>query len=609
MRARLLVESGNATPQDSLLLGSEAFTLGRNKGNHLILGNTHASRHHAEIYREKGSWFLRDLGGVNGTFINDRYVKGAIHPLPSEGAIRICDIVLRFIVEPSERPTDELPIPKPLSDEANTPPPSDNLADHHPTPLEPDEMTSLLGFMDASLRESTPSGVIQLALETVHHRLRATIAGFLSLEQDDPLPKMVVPMKSKVDIHLSRKLTQCVAQTGKRAWLSDTQSTDVQTDSVISYQDALVVPIQGGTVPLGALHVYRNGLNFTAREVRYCEALSGHLGRCLHILRSQRALEADNSRLRVHTSTGDSDLIGESPPMKLLKQQIRKLADGPKILLFCGESGSGKELIALAVHRQSKRREGPLVPVNCAAILASMPESELFGHVKGAFTGADRAHDGYFAQADMGTLFLDEIGELSEECQAKLLRVLDQGTFRPIGARQEQRADVRILAATNRDLKRECQEGRFRQDLFFRLGVGIQVAPLRERREDIPALVAHFLTRLSVEYRRPVQLADEAMERLKDYPWPGNIRQLRSVLEYAVAMSDGPIIRVDELHLFAESSLSTPKAPTLNLEELEKGAIRQALDQAQGTITQAAKLLGIHRDTLMAKMKKYDIEK
>jgi Nif-specific regulatory protein len=238
-----------------------------------------------------------------------------------------------------------------------------------------------------------------------------------------------------------------------------------------------------------------------------------------------------------------------------------------------------------------------------------MPEAELFGHCKGAFTGADRDHPGFFQQADMGTLFLDEIGELSEECQAKLLRVLDSGCFRPVGAKGEQKADVRILAATNRDLKRECTEGRFRKDLFFRLGVEIRVPPLRQRCEDIPALVEHFLSRLAVEYRRNVRLTDDALRRLKEYHWPGNVRQLRSVLEHAVAMCDGSTVDADELHLAADGPVSTPDGLTLNLEELEAWAIRQALRRTGGTLAQAARLLGIHRDTLRLKMKDKGIDK
>jgi DNA-binding NtrC family response regulator len=246
------------------------------------------------------------------------------------------------------------------------------------------------------------------------------------------------------------------------------------------------------------------------------------------------------------------------------------------------------------------------VPVNCAAITASMPESELFGHKKGAFTGATRDHNGFFLQADMGTLFLDEIGELSLEIQAKLLRALETKKFRPVGGSAEVKADVRILAATNRDLEREAREGNFRKDLLYRLKIStVEVPPLREHPEDIPELAAHFLAHLNAEYRRRVTLSAAALARLGSYSWPGNVRQLRSVLEAAVAMaSPGGTIHPADLHLEAEPSAPAGGPPCLNLEELETWAIRAALDQTGGNKTQAARILGIHRDTLITKLKK-----
>jgi Nif-specific regulatory protein len=249
------------------------------------------------------------------------------------------------------------------------------------------------------------------------------------------------------------------------------------------------------------------------------------------------------------------------------------------------------------------------VTVNCAAIPSSLLEAELFGHRKGTFTGATEDRAGLFEQADEGTLFLDEIGELSPECQAKLLRVLEGKGFRPVGGTSDVQADVRIIAATNRDLEQEVEEGRFREDLFYRLRIPIRVPPLREHAEDIPQLVDHFLRKLTVEYRRPVQLTEAALRRLCDYSWPGNVRQLRSVLETTVAMSDGGVIDADDLPLGPDRRREVAGLPTLNLDDLEAEAVRQALRRTEGNKVQAAKLLGIHRDTLLLKMKKYRIDK
>jgi transcriptional regulator with GAF, ATPase, and Fis domain len=219
-------------------------------------------------------------------------------------------------------------------------------------------------------------------------------------------------------------------------------------------------------------------------------------------------------------------------------------------VLINGESGVGKELVALGLHRRSSRADGPLVLVNCATIVSTMAEAELFGHEKGAFSGASRARPGHFQLADGGTLFLGEIGELSLGCQARLLRMLEDRSVHPVGANRPIQVDVRILAATNRDLGEEVREGRFRRDLYFRLeGMTIKVPPLRERLEDIPELVEYFLEKLRVDYHRPVGLSEAALERLQNFTWPGNVRQLRYVLEAAVAMNETGIIHAGDLHL------------------------------------------------------------
>lgn len=624
MRVRLIAESGEAIPPvcDFSADGQEVVRLGRNSKSTVVLQDRHASRQHAEIVRQDGHWFLRDCGTTNGTHLNGVRITQATL-LENGQQIRIGDTCFRFRLEATDDSTAELPALAASDLNGEPPPEAEPQPDpliveapvaEPPTVLQHDELTAVFVFMDGSLRETTTRGLVGLALHTIQQQTAATVCGFLSLDEDDPLPKMVLPDPVHVNTHLSRQLTLRVQGNGKTVWLAADESAAAEegrNDSVLSYRDALCVPVPGGKTPQGALHVYKSGKLFSHREVRFCEVLAGYLGKSLSVLCTRRALEADNSRLRIHASGSDHDLIGDSPPMRQLHQQIRRLAEQPKIVLISGESGAGKELVALALHRLSSRREGPLVAVNCAAIAASMPEAELFGHCKGSFTGADRDRPGYFQQADMGTLFFDEIGELSENCQAKLLRVLESGSFRPVGAKGELKADVRILAATNRDLKRECLESNFRKDLFFRLGVEIRVPPLRERRSDIPALVEHFLARLAIEYKRSVRLSAAALKRLQEYHWPGNVRQLRSVLEHAVAMSENAIVDADELHLFSDGPVQTPDAFTmsLNLEELETWAIRQALRRAQGTITQAARLLGIHRDTLMLKMKKKGIDR
>jgi Nif-specific regulatory protein len=286
-------------------------------------------------------------------------------------------------------------------------------------------------------------------------------------------------------------------------------------------------------------------------------------------------------------------------------------------VLINGESGSGKELVALALHRNSRRSGGPLVVVNCAAIAPTLLEAELFGYKKGAFSGADRDHPGLFQQADEGTLFLDEVGELSLECQAKLLRVIEGKSFRPVGATQDVKVDVRIIAATHRDLDKEVKAGKFRQDLYFRLKViQIRVPPLREHPEDVPELAGFFLAKVSAECRRNFKLTPAAVRKLAAYCWPGNVRQLRAVIESAAVMSETDVLDADGLPLGTVSELAAAPAthfadapPSLDMDEIETWAILRALRQTGGNVSHAAKLLGMSRDTLHTKIKKKGIDR
>jgi Nif-specific regulatory protein len=614
MRARLTVEAGTAAPLVCELQPQQPSRLGRNRGNTIVLHDKHASRWHAEIIAEDGRWLIRDCDTTNGTRLNNRVIQ-APTPLENGHVIAIGEVRLRFTLMPSDQETtDELPaLP---NEEANGT--QDTTSEQNKTILHHDELTALFHFMSGSVKETTVHGLVRLALETIHRQTGAAIVGFLSLDADDPLPKLVVPALANVDVHLSKQLTQKALDEKRSVWLASGSGRALESESLLAFRDALCVPLRvnqstaGATQDdeaLGALHVYKAGRSFTEREVRFCEVLAGNLANSLHLLRSRLALEADNSRLRFHSPGGDDSLIGDSPAMCHVRQQINRLADCPCTVLIAGESGVGKELVALALHRQSRRRNGPLIPVNCAAIAATMTEAELFGHVKGAFTDAVRDRAGCFQMADDGTLFLDEIGELSLECQAKLLRVLETKSFFPVGGNAPITVDVRILAATNRDLEPEVRAGRFRKDLFFRFGMSIKVPPLRDHLEDVPALVAHFLKTLTMEYRRRVRLSESALERLQTYSWPGNVRQLRSVLETAVAMCEGDTIHAGDLCLVTEACTPCAAPPSLNLEEVEAWTIRQALVQTSYNNTQAARILGIHRETLLSKMKKYNIER
>lgn len=308
---------------------------------------------------------------------------------------------------------------------------------------------------------------------------------------------------------------------------------------------------------------------------------------------------------------------GSHPVMEKILQVCQRVAPTDSTVLIQGESGTGKELIARYIHAHSRRANNPFIPVNCGAIPADLLESEMFGHEKGAFTGAVGSRMGLFQLANGGTIFLDEIGEMTPALQVKLLRVLQEREIRPVGSDRTVRVDVRVIAATNRDLAAEVEKKRFREDLYYRLQViPITIPPLRERRSDIPALVQHFLDRHNSQRPgQPVRIADEAMVHLWEYDWPGNVRELENLVERLVILSDDGVIRADNLPPNIRTFISDKKIPRPTLgeegidlnravEEFEYRLIDEALRRTRGNKQAAAKLLGLKRTTLVAKLRR-----
>ena len=340
-----------------------------------------------------------------------------------------------------------------------------------------------------------------------------------------------------------------------------------------------------------------------------------------HMIRNaveRRRLIWENAQMRerIDDMAAFSDIVGQSPQLTKVLGQVAQVAQTDATTLVLGESGTGKELIAQAIHQQSRRRYLPLVAVNCGALPEGLLESELFGHEKGAFTGALYRRKGKIEIADGGTLFLDEVGDISPKTQADLLRVLETKEFTRVGGAKPIHSDFRVVSATNRDLAADTRDGRFRTDLYYRLNAfALRVPPLRERDGDIPLLTEHFRGRLSEELHKPTErLTDEAMRKLEQYDWPGNVRELRHVIEHAIVLCTNPVMGADDIELprdvvGAVQPTATGNSDALALSDVEREHIRAVLDRTDWNVTKAAKVLDIDRGTLYNKMRRYELER
>jgi DNA-binding NtrC family response regulator len=335
----------------------------------------------------------------------------------------------------------------------------------------------------------------------------------------------------------------------------------------------------------------------------------------------RRALEHQRLRSEYRYLVSERDerfdhygIIGKSKAMQEVVHRAELVADTKSTVLITGETGTGKELVARAIHNRSAQRDMPLIKVNCAAIPDTLLESELFGHVRGAFTGATTTKKGKFALADGGTIFLDEIGTLTTALQSKLLRVLQEREFEPLGAERTERVDLRVIAATNRDLRQMVTDGRFQEDLFYRLNViPIAIPPLRERREDIAALIEHFVRKHAQRTGRRIErVEDGVLTALQQYDWPGNVRELENTIERAVVLSAGPVLVARAISVLGAVTQQATGLPSLklrqNIEWVERETIRRALDTAGGVKKEAAELMGISQRALSYYLAKYRID-
>jgi transcriptional regulator with GAF, ATPase, and Fis domain len=543
MRARLALLDGDARPNVVDLSPERPISIGRSRDNTVVLPREdQASRLHARVYFEDGRWLLKDFG-LNGTRINDSRVN-QIAELADGTEIQIGAVKFRF----------QLPEPGRSGVVGRGPSAADRSGDtmsgSGATRFGADELTALNQFQSSAVEAREPAELTRVAVQALYYQTGASLAGMFSLDPTDPVPKAIWPESGQVDEHLARQLTRRVQREQRLVWLAeDTVATIPVAPGAIHapYADALGLPLKSGGKVFGAFHLYKAGAYFSDRDRKFAESVATFAAHVYRGLRARRALEAEAARLRSALSDGD-ELLGDSPAMVALRAELARAAGGHKPTLFTGEAGTGKELAALEAHRHGPRADGPFVTVRCGSTPMALLEAELFGYRRAAFSGADKDHPGFVSLADDGTIFFDEVADLPADCQAKLMRLIEGRTYRPLGASFDTRADVKVMAATRKDLAAEAKAGRFRADLAAALrATEVPIPPLRAHPEDIPHLAQFFLDRIGADCRREWALAPDAVRLLQTRPWPGNVRQLKSVLGHAAGAATGDAITAEDL--------------------------------------------------------------
>ena len=591
-------------------LGTEPLTIGRGAGEGLQLSDGAVSRHHLSVQAEATGLRVLEIPGVNPVWTLESGQRVAVKTgqlLAPGAALTVGNSTL---VIATSRPASETTSP-PLAPGRAVELDATGVLSATPGAS---RLAALAALGDKLARCGSLPAVLRAATSWAVDALPAARALLLSPDGSDILSAASAgPLP---DLALSPALLARVLRERRGVLLHDVLAepdlADRRSVQMRGILGAMAAPVESLIfyVEWGPREALRCTYDDEALRLLVCAAqLIGAIGD------SARERQQLSAAIRHGPAAAHGEMIGHSPAIQRLQVFLERVASTTSSVLLLGESGTGKELAAGMVHALSPRASRPFVAINCAAIAESLLESELFGHEKGAFTGAVSQHDGVFARAHTGTLFMDEVGELSPGAQARMLRVLENRTLTRVGGTREITVDVRLVAATHRDLRQLVSEGRFREDLLYRLSViQTQLPPLRERRDDIPLLAQHFLRTIGERVSRRVeQIAPAALEVLCRYRWPGNVRELRNVIERALVLGDGPVLEQDDLP--PELLHAAPLGPARTdadvvvrpLAELEREAIVAALSATGGNKARAAALLGIDRTTLYRKLKDYSI--
>jgi len=671
MNAYLIIRDGSTWADVVRLVPGESATLGRAPTNTIVLKDERCSRNHAEVFFAQGAWRLRDLDSRNGTLVSGTSLSGDYELQPGD-ILQIGNSQLAFVHNLSQAFPDSsslLKSSRPVdigsdSDGTETTDAESIFEAFEPTTIthrkeqsrfldtpsvaDTDESFPKVGRAAAQLcrlafelaKSTDVVSLANVALTGLFDGTQADSGAILLRQHDDSGGRSgeeLEVLASRSDgVHsyhrVSPFLTSTVLRDGQavmaRNVMDDSNLGNRDSRGEILATSVICAPIRVSGDIFGLVHLYTTDTDRTTdpEDLEFTLAVAETVGVALENLNKRQELaenlnqmRTENVQLREQLGV-QSEIVGSSDVMMRVSQQIARAAPSRATVLIRGESGVGKELVARAVHFSSPRGKGPFVCLNCAALSETLLESELFGHEKGAFTGATDRKKGKFEQSDQGTLMLDEIGEMSPTIQAKFLRVLEGHPFERVGGAQQIKVDVRVIAATNRDLEKDVAEGKFRRDLYFRLHVLEIVVPgLRKRPEDIPELAEFFLRRFSDETGSNLQgYTPRAMEQLLRYRWPGNVRELKNVIERAVVLATGEYVDHEDLVLStlktagdtetgAEPSNFGRGYEPQSLADIEREHILRTLNSTGWNKSRAAGILGIERSTLDRKIRRYEL--
>lgn len=630
MHPSLIVIAGPLAKDTIIPLQGDEVSIGRDMANVVSIASNLVSRRHCCIRRHAGSLTVHDLGSRNGTFVNGVPVRERV--LKDGDVLTIGGAYFRCVVPA----TNECGAEQAVTFE------EDDLSDCRTISLRREDDTPQTS-PDAQLRDrvfqdlralvsiATHIGSIQEA-DSLQWQLLGMIFDVIPAERGaillgDDIPEDISSAVTwdkqsgpKQPVRVSRTVVRQVLRDATALLVNNAPADRSlkEAESLVGAQvhSILCAPLTSSRKPFGAIYLdSRNpGIRFDEGHLKLLTSIAGMAAMALANLQRIERLQKEAQRLQAALD-GEHNIVGESVATRKLLLLIAKVAQSDSTVLLYGESGTGKELAARAIHRASARRDGPFLAINCAAIPEALLESELFGYEKGAFTGAVAQKKGQIETASGGTLFLDEIGELASGLQAKLLRVLQEREFTRVGGNRPVPVNLRVVAATNRDLGAAVKAGTFRQDLYYRLNVvSITLPALRERRDDIPLLASYFAAKLSAKCKRRVAgISPEAQRCLQQYDWPGNIRELENTIERAVVLGSSEFIILEDLpeSVLEQSALTSEATPNTfqsAVLELKKQLIINAVREAGGNYTQAAKNLGLEPHYLHRLMRNLDIK-